>query len=54
MGSSTQYSEQNNLQTQKRYFEYRTIDSGMIIFGDSDESKYFGFEAKYNNQTQKL
>lgn len=54
MGSSRQYSEQNNLQTQKKYAEYKDVTSGVIIFADSDESKYYVFDAKYNNQTQKL
>lgn len=54
IGTSTQYSEQNNLKTQKKYSEYQQIKKNDIIFGDSDSSKYFVFNAKYNNQTQKL
>lgn len=54
VGSSRQYSEQNNIQTQKKYFEYKFLESGVIIFEDSDETKYYTFEAKYNNHTQKL
>lgn len=52
--SSRKYSEQNNAQTQKKYAEYKLVSAGGIIFGDSDESKYYVFDAKYNNNTQKL
>lgn len=54
IGTSKQYSEQNNIQTQKKYLEYNAVSNGAVLFGDSDESKYFVFTAKYNNQTQKL
>lgn len=54
LGTSTQYSEQNNLRTQNKYLEYQQIEKSDILFGDSDASKYFVFQAKYNNQTQKL
>lgn len=54
IGTSKQYSEQNNLKTQKKYLEYSLVKSGPIIFGDSDEGKYYIFDARYNAQTQKL
>ena len=54
IGSSKQYSEKNNQQTQKKYFSYKNIESGAIIFPDGDESTYYVFDANYNNQVQKL
>lgn len=53
-GSSRQYSELNNKNTQKKYVEYKWVDSGILIFWDSDESKYYIFDAKYNSQTPKM
>lgn len=54
IGTSVQYSEQNNLKTQGKYLEYQQLEKSDILFGDSDASKYFVFNAKYNAQTQKL
>lgn len=54
IGTSTQYSEQNHNKTREKYFEYQHIKKNDIIFSDSDPSKYFVFNAKYNDNTQKL
>lgn len=54
LGTSKQYSEQNNIKTQKKYLEYANITNGALLFKDSDEGKYYVFRAKYNNSTQKL
>lgn len=54
IGTSVQYSEQNNLKTQWKYFEYQQLEKSDILFADSDASKYFVFNAKYNTQTQKI
>lgn len=54
IGSSKQYSEQNHIHTKQKYQEYRLIESSPILFADSDESKYYVFDAKYNSQTPKM
>lgn len=54
IGSSKQYSEQNHIHTKQKYQEYRLIESSPILFTDSDESKYYVFDAKYNSQTPKM
>lgn len=53
-GSSKQYSELNNISTQKKYSEYGFVSSDIFLFDDSDEGKYFVFDAKYNSKTPKL
>lgn len=52
--SSKQYSEQNHTKTRKIYADYSLITSGALFFPDSDEGKYYVFDAKYNNNVQKI
>lgn len=54
IGSSAQYSEINNRSTSKKYNEYSFVKSDSFIFPDSDEWKYFVFDAKYNSNTPKF
>lgn len=54
IGSSAQYTELNNFQTQKKYSEYSLVTTGPVLFSDSDESKYYVFDAKYNTNAPKV
>jgi hypothetical protein len=44
----------NHLQTKKNYLEYALIKESTITFQDSETSRYFVFEAKYNESTPRL
>jgi hypothetical protein len=52
--TSRKYSELNNAQTTKNYLEYTKIAEDALLFGDSDESKVYTFEARYNMSTPRL
>lgn len=49
--TSKKYSELNNLQTTRNYLEYTKLQSNTLLFGDSDESLVYIFEARYNATT---
>ncbi len=49
--SSKKYSELNHIQTTKSYLEYTKLLDSSILFSDGDESKVYGFEARYNQNT---
>lgn len=53
-GSSAQYSQLNHKSTQKKYIDYKFVDSGSMIFSDNDEGRYYVFDGKYNTKTQKI
>lgn len=44
----------NNRATKSKYIQYEKIDAYPIRFRDSDSSRVYIFDAKYNNQTPKL
>jgi len=44
----------NNIGAEKDYLNYRKLDSKDFTFNDSEESKLYIFEAKYNLNTPKL
>lgn len=52
--SSIQYSEINNRSTSKKYSEYSLVKTENFIFPDSDDGKYYIFDARYNSNTPKL
>jgi hypothetical protein len=52
--TSRKYSDLNNLQTSKNYLEYTALSDEAILFSDSDESRVYVFEAKYNASTPRL
>lgn len=52
--SSLQYSMMNYRATKGKYIEYEKIDARPINFGDSDTSRVYVYDAKYNQKIQKL
>jgi hypothetical protein len=52
--TSEKYSEQNNLQTTKNYLEYSPVKDTIITFNDSETSRLYVFEARYNQTTPKM
>lgn len=54
MITSARYSEVNNAQTSRNYLEYNKLKDEPIIFSDSDASRVYVFEAKYNPSTPRL
>jgi hypothetical protein len=52
--TSKKYSEMNQIQTMKNYYEYSKISDEAILFADDDESRITVFEAKYNATTPKI
>lgn len=54
MITSSRYSQLNNIQTSKHYTEYTKLQDDPIIFADSDTSRVYVFEAKYNPNVPRL
>lgn len=54
MITSARYSQLNNAQTTRNYLEYNKLQDDPIIFSDSDTSRVYVFEAKYNPSTPRL
>jgi hypothetical protein len=52
--TSRRYSELNNLQTKKNYYEYGSLKEEDITFLDNELSRVYVFEARYNETTPKL
>jgi hypothetical protein len=52
--TSRRYSELNNLQTKKNYYEYSGQREEDITFSDNETSRVYVFEARYNETTPKL
>jgi len=52
--TSLAYSEKNNLQTTKNYLEYTKLQDDVISFNDSDTSRIYVFEARYNTTSQRM
>lgn len=52
--NSQQYSIMNHNATKSKYLEYEKIDAHGITFWDSDSSRVYVFDAKYNTQMPKL
>lgn len=52
--TSRRYSELNNLQTKKNYYEYASIKEEDMTFSDNEATRVYVFEAKYNETTPKL
>jgi hypothetical protein len=52
--TSRKYSELNMAQTAGKYMEYTKISDELLLFSDSDESRVYVFEAKYNANTPRL
>lgn len=52
--TSRRYSELNNLQTKKNYYEYASLKEEDMIYNDSEPTRVYVFEAKYNETTPKL
>lgn len=54
IGSSKQYSEHNHNTKKSAYQNYSLIEAGQILFRDADDSVFYVFDAKYNNNTPKM
>lgn len=52
--TSKKYSELNNFQTTKNYLEYTKLSDEALLFGDTDESRVYVFEARYNTTTPRM
>ena len=52
--TSTRYSELNNLQTTKNYLEYTKLKDEAFTFTDSETSRLYIFEARYNQTTPRM
>ncbi len=52
--TSKKYSELNYVQTTKNYLEYTKLQDSSITFPDSDESRVYVFEARYNTTTPRM
>lgn len=52
--TSLSYSEKNNIQTTKNYLEYTKLQDDVISFNDSDTSRVYIFEARYNTTSQRM
>ena len=52
--TSRRYSELNNLQTKKNYYEYASLKEEDMSFNDNETTRVYVFEAKYNETTPKL
>lgn len=52
--TSRKYSELNNIQTTKKYLEYKKISDTPFTFADSEPSRIYVFEARYNETTSKM
>lgn len=52
--TSSKYSELNNIQTTKKYLEYKKVKDVDFTFSDSETSKLYVFEARYNETTSKM
>ena len=52
--TSKRYSELNNLQTTKNYLEYTKLKDTEFTFGDSETSRIYVFEARYNQTTPRM
>ena len=52
--TSKKYSELNHVQTTKNYLEYTKLADDALLFEDSDESRVYTFEARYNATTPRM
>lgn len=52
--TSTKYSEINHLQTTKNYLEYTKMRDEAFEFSDSETSRLYVFEARYNETTPRM
>lgn len=52
--TSKKYSELNYVQATKNYLEHTKLQDGTITFSDSDESRVYVFEARYNTTTSRM
>ncbi len=52
--TSKKYSELNHIQTTKNYLEFTKLQELPIVFGDSDTSLLYVFEARYNKTTPRM
>lgn len=52
--TSAKYSELNNLQTSRNYLEYTKLQDTAFAFSDSEASRLYVFEARYNQTTPKM
>ncbi len=52
--TSTKYSEINHLQTTKNYLEYTKMRDETFEFSDSETSRLYVFEARYNETTPRM
>ena len=52
--TSSKYSELNNIQTTKKYLEYKKVKDIDFTFSDSEPSRLYVFEARYNETTSKM
>ena len=52
--TSAKYSELNNLQTSRNYLEYTKLQDTEFTFSDSETSRLYVFEARYNQTTPKM
>lgn len=52
--TSSKYSELNNLQTSRNYLEYTKLQDTEFTFSDSETSRLYVFEARYNQTTPKM
>lgn len=52
--TSKRYSEFNNLQTKKNYYEYSSLKEEDMTFSDNETTRVYVFEARYNETTPKM
>ena len=52
--TSKNYSEMNNTQTTRKYLASTPVSNDVILFGDSDDSRVYVFDAQYNANTPRM
>ncbi len=52
--TSKKYSELNEIQTTKNYLEYTKLTDEDMTFADSEVTRFYSFEARYNETAPRM